>query len=395
MSSLQRVMFVVADSLGVGHAPDADRFASEGAHTAKSVLDAGAASGLSYPTLESWGLRHAACLDGPDGGTGRAWALYETSAACDTPTGHWELFGRRSDVAPPTFPTGFSPAFLERLARAGGVDGFLANEVINGVKVIELYGEEHLASGKPIIYTSADSVVQIAAHEESFSLERLYELCIALRHELDSDATVAEYGRLGRVIARPFVGTVGNFIRTGNRRDWAVPPPDPTALDLLANAGIPSIGIGKIGDIFTHRGLASEVHPDGDAACLDATVDAFDALDRPGMVIVNLVEFDTKYGHMRDPLGYAEHLAWLDARLVELATHLVTGDRIVVTADHGNDPNWVGTDHTRERVPALVWGPDLASGRFDPAPMASLGAGICAGFGIGHSALDASPIDLL
>jgi phosphopentomutase len=387
------VVVVVADGLGVGGAPDAERFDSVGANTAGAALAAADRLGLVTPNLDRLGLR---ALVEPHSGDpeGAAWALVEHSGGCDTPTGHWELMGVTTPIAPPTYPDGFDAELLDELAAACGVEGWLTNGPISGLVVLERCGAEHVTSGLPIVYTSADSVLQIAAHEDHFGLERLLDVCAAARRVLDRRAAAAGTSAIGRVIARPFVGTDGKWARTANRRDWPVPPPSATALDLAAAAGVRVTGIGKIGDIFDHRGLSRELHPraDGpgiDAACLDATVSEMGA---GGLVFTNLVAFDTLYGHPRDVDGYARHLAWFDAAIAAVCDALHDGDRLVITADHGNDPTARGNDHTRERVPGLVWGPDLACrGRRGTAPMAALGAAVLTHLGVDPAPLGVAP----
>jgi phosphopentomutase len=393
--SHRRVVVVVVDGFGVGPAPDALRFGPYLAHTARSVATAADAVGIPLEVLRSWGLGNYLGRPTTPGvstvSTAATWSLVPSSAGCDTPTGHWELMGCATDVAPPTFPDGFDAGFLARLAADAKVDGWLGNCVASGVAVIARYGAEHCAGGRPIVYTSADSVLQIAACEEHFGLERLWQVCASVRTTADSLAAGARTAAVGRVIARPFVHTPEGLHRSNNRRDWAVPPPRPTVLDVASEAGVPVTTIGKIGDIFDHRGCGDELHPAGDAACWVATVDA--VADTPGgLVFTNLVEFDTRYGHPRDPVGYARHLGWLDANLPRVADLLRPGDRLVITADHGNDPRAPGSDHTRECVPAIVWGPDLAvRGWQGAAPMGSLGAAVLAAFGLDPAAIDPPP----
>jgi phosphopentomutase len=266
--------------------------------------------------------------------------------------------------APVVFDWGYfpdtSPSFprelTEALIREAGLPGILGDKHASGTAIIDEFGAEHLRTGKPILYTSVDSVLQIAAHEETFGLQRLYDLCVIARPLCDPY-------RIGRVIARPFVGSAeSGFTRTGNRKDYATPPPSNTILDLLAKAGRTVITIGKIGDIFAHRGTGEEVKPYGNEACLTAAIEAMGRMPDGGFVFANLVDFDTEFGHRRDIPGYAAALEAFDRRVPEIAAVLKPGDLAIITADHGNDPSWRGTDHTREHTPILCFGPEVAPG---------------------------------
>jgi phosphopentomutase len=250
----------------------------------------------------------------------------------------------------PAFPRSLTEAIISR----GRIPGLLALCHASGTAVIEDFGVEHIRTGRPIIYTSADSVIQIAAHEQHFGLQRLYEICQIARdltYELN----------IGRVIARPFIGEApGSFQRTGNRKDFAVRPPSPTLLDVLTAAGRPVISIGKIGDIFAHSGTGQEWKVSGHPALMDKTLKAIDELGEGGFAMVNFVDFDTNFGHRRDPVGYGRLLEDFDRQIPALLSRLKAGDLVIFTADHGNDPTWKGTDHTREQVPVMVYGRDMA-----------------------------------
>jgi phosphopentomutase len=281
----------------------------------------------------------------------------ERSQGKDTPSGHWEIAG-----CPVSFAWGyftdleqsFPPELVEAIIRAGALPGILGNRHASGTAIIDDLAAEHIATGKPICYTSVDSVLQIAAHEEHFGLERLYALCRQVRALVDPL-------RIGRVIARPFVGTAETgYTRTGNRKDFAIPPPDETILDRLAGQGRPVVTVGKIGDIFAHRATGEEIKPFGNAAMLEAALAAWQGLPDGGFCFVNLVDFDTEFGHRRDVPGYAAALEAFDAMLPRLEAALRPGDLAILTADHGNDPTWPGTDHTREHVPILAFGPGIA-----------------------------------
>jgi phosphopentomutase len=353
---MKRVFVLVLDSLGVGALPDAASFGDEGAHTLDHLV--AAAGGLDAPRLIALGLGSVPGVESlprpaePAGAFGRA---AELSPGKDTSTGHWEMMGCPLDRAFPVFPHGFPREILEPFVRRSGLPGVLGNVPASGTEILERLGAEHLATGKPIVYTSADSVFQVAAHAERFGLERLYEICAIAREILDP------FG-VGRVIARPFVGEPGAFRRTYDRRDFSMPPPRETVLDRLARAGIPVVGVGKISDIFTGRGLTRSVHTEGNRDGMSATNRIAQELDH-GLVFVNLVDFDMLHGHRRDVPGYRRALEAFDRDLVELETRLRAGDLVILSADHGNDPTKVDTtDHTREYVPVLATGPAVRPG---------------------------------
>ncbi|TKT74950.1 phosphopentomutase [Aquamicrobium sp. LC103] len=369
-----RAFLFVLDSFGIGGAPDADEFGDAGADTfghieaacADGKADvAGLRSGpLSLPNMRSLGLWHAAALatgrqapdETPDGFYG---AAEEVSSGKDTPSGHWEIAG-----LPVRFDWGYfpdtQPAFPEELTQAitveGNVPGILGNCHASGTEIIERLGEEHIRTGKPIVYTSVDSVIQIAAHETHFGLQRLYDLCKVVRR-------LADPLKIGRVIARPFVGEhAREFERTPNRKDLAVPPPEPTLLDRLTAEGRTVFAIGKIGDIFAQRGISEVRKAPDNMRMFDAALGAMRDAGDGDLVFANFVDFDTNYGHRRDIPGYAAALEAFDQRLPEAFALLQPGDMLVLTADHGCDPGWRGTDHTRERVPVIGTGPGLSAG---------------------------------
>ena len=361
---MSRVFLIVIDSVGIGGAPDADRFFNgdvpdTGANTLGHIAAWRAARGapLELPVMGGLGLWHAAAaavggaapVDPAEG----AWAAAEESSpGKDTPSGHWELAGRPVPfdwtVFPDTVPA-FPPELVERVKELAGTDGILGNCHASGTEIIARLGAEHMKTGWPICYTSADSVFQIAAHEETFGLDRLLTLCRELAPTLHAM-------RVGRVIARPFVGSPEEgFTRTGNRRDFALEPPDTLLCDWVHAAGHPVHAVGKIGDIFSMRGI-DEVRKGDDLTLMGHLDDLVQETRDGALVFANLVEFDSLYGHRRDPGGYAAHLERFDAWLGRFLPRLGEGDLCIVTADHGNDPTWVGTDHTRERVPVLIHG---------------------------------------
>jgi phosphopentomutase len=360
---MSRAFLLVMDSFGIGAAADAARFGDAGADTLGHIA---ASVDLALPNLARLGLGEAAAAStgrrprgfdpvAPEGAYGYA---VEASSGKDTPSGHWELAGVpvTSDWGyfpseRPSFPAALTEALIDR-ARLPGI---LGNCHASGTAIIEELGEVHIRTRKPICYTSADSVFQIAAHEEHFGLERLYEVCGIAREIVDR-------WNIGRVIARPFVGAPGSFKRTVNRRDLAVPPPAPTLLDRLVAAGGTVHGIGKISDIFAGQGVTRSVKAGDNATGFEAMLAAANAAEDRTLVFVNFNDFDTLYGHRRDPAGYARALEEFDARLPALETRLRPGDLVVVTADHGCDPTFKGTDHTREHVPVLAIGPGIAPG---------------------------------
>jgi phosphopentomutase len=343
----RRVILIVLDSVGAGELPDAPAYGDQGSDTLGNIARL---HPLVTPALRRMGLSRVSRV--PDNGDGEPVGAYgrmaEASSGKDSVTGHWELMGLVLDKPFPTFPEGFPPdlirAFEERIGR-----GTLGNKAASGTAIIEELGREHMYTGKPIVYTSADSVFQIAAHEEVVPVPELYRFC-EVAFEL------AAKGRgVGRVIARPFVGVPGAFTRTANRRDFALTPFEPTLLDKLQEAGYEVAAIGKVEDLFAGRGITRAVHTKDDSQGMDE-VQAALASTADGLVFANLVDFDTLYGHRNDPAGYAANLEMIDARLGTLMERLAPGDLLIVTADHGNDPTTPSTDHSREHVPLFVAG---------------------------------------
>lgn len=345
-----RAVVLVLDSVGVGELPDSREYGDEGSNTLANT--ARAVGGLQMPNLGSWGLGNVTSVEGvpaekePAASWGRC---AEISAGKDTTTGHWELMGLRLETAFPTYPAGFPSQVMRAFQEVTGV-GWLGNVPASGTAIIQELGSEHIRTGKPIVYTSADSVLQIAAHEDVIDVARLYHICQQVRESV----AIGEHA-VGRVIARPFTGPDegGLFTRTHRRRDFALPPGSPTALDLLAEAGIPTYGVGKIGEIFAWRGVAESPHITGNMDGVDRMLELMSAKD-DGFVFVNLVDFDMQWGHRNDVAGYARGLEALDGRIPEIWEALDDGDLLIVTADHGCDPTTPSTDHSREYVPVLA-----------------------------------------
>jgi phosphopentomutase len=334
------------DSCGCGAAPDAKAYGDDGSNTLGNMSVK--LGGLTLPHLQGLGLGHLTTILGvPPVAAPRAafGKMREASAGKDTTTGHWEMAGLQVDTAFPTFPNGFPDALMKRFEQTIG-RGTLGNKTASGTEILEELGAEHMKTGKPIIYTSADSVFQIAAHEEVIPVDELMRISEAAR-KLCDELPVA------RVIARPFVGEPGKFKRTYNRRDFSMPPPSATVLDSIADAKLPVVGVGKIWDIFAGRGVTENIHSEGNADGCVRTLEALDKLER-GVVFTNLVDFDMLYGHRRDPAGYYRALQEFDAFLPRLQGKLGPRDLALITADHGNDPTYRGTDHTREYVPLIA-----------------------------------------
>lgn len=392
----RRAIILVLDSLGIGASADADKFGDVGSNTLGSIARA-AASGaanvgrngpLQLPNLSRLGLGHACALSSgyfPEGMDAAApVAAYgyarELSSGKDTPSGHWEIAG-----VPVLFDWGyfhdkqnsFPQALLDELVAKAGLPGYLGNCHASGTEILDRLGEEHMASGKPIFYTSADSVFQIACHEETYGLERLYELCRITREAL------APYN-IGRVIARPFVGSgKGQFSRTGNRKDLAVAPPAPTVLQKLAEAGGQVVSVGKIADIYAHVGITQKYKATGLDELWDTTLAALKTTPGHSIIFTNFVDFDSSYGHRRDVAGYARALEQFDARLPELLAAMGDDDIVILTADHGCDPTWPGSDHTREHIPVLCYGKQVKPGSLgERATFADIGQSVASWLGV-------------
>ena len=380
MAGFKRALVIVLDSLGAGELPDAHRYGDEGSHTLDNLSKA--AGRLHLPNLVSLGLGH---IDGvktiekagnPKGSFGR---MREASPGKDTATGHWEMAGVVLDRPFPVFTDGFSAEIMDKFTSVTG-HGWLWAKAASGTEIIDRFGEEHLATRKLIVYTSADSVFQIAAHDSVLALDELYRVCEKTR-------LLADEYNIGRVIARPFTGRPGAFERVAARRDFAAPPPSETLLDLVKAAGQETVGIGKIGDIFVHKGLTREVHTSSDGEGFDLTIEALASVKR-GFIFTNLVDLDTLYGHRNDPAGYARALEAIDSRLPEVMDALGPDDILFITGDHGCDPTTPSTDHSREHVPLLAFGQSVARGVSlgTRETFADLGATIAEALGAGKTA---------
>jgi phosphopentomutase len=364
-----RAIILVADGLGIGSAPDAEAFGDTGANTFAHVaqsFEQRTGKPLALPNLASLGLAAATkavssvafSLQDETPGAGAYGAAAEISTGKDTPSGHWEMTG-----VPVTFDWGYYPktpecfpkAFMDELTRQTQIPGTLGRCHASGTDIIRELGEEHVRTGKPICYTSADSVFQVAAHEESFGLDRLYAFCEAAR------ALLYE-ANIGRVIARPFIGSnAADFTRTGNRRDYSIEPPNPTLLDVMTEQHMNVSAVGKISDIFAHRGITTSTKATGLPALIDTTIEKIRVEPDNTLIFTNLVNFDQDFGHRRDPAGYADALTYFDQRLEDVLACMTEKDLLLITADHGCDPTWVGSDHTREYVPILAYRHGMAS----------------------------------
>ena len=349
---IDRIIIIVLDSVGIGELPDAYKFGDEGSNTL--VNTAKAVGGLNVPNLESFGLGKIGDIPGVSKGVD-AKAFYgkmiEASAAKDTTSGHWEIMGVITEKPFPTYPEGFPDDVIKEFTTAIG-RSILGNKTASGTEIIKELGEEHIRTGCPIVYTSADSIFQIAACEDVIPIESLYEMCNCARDILKGKHNV------GRIIARPFIVENGIYTRTERRRDFSLPPPEETVLDKAVKKGYEVVGVGKIGDIFAHRGLTREIHATNNRDGVLKTIESI-RRDFKGIIFTNLIDFDMRYGHRNNPEGYAEALESFDKSLPEIVDALKAGDVIIITADHGCDPTTLSTDHSREYVPLLVFGKKL------------------------------------
>jgi phosphopentomutase len=378
----KRICLMVLDSAGIGEMPDAAEWGDAGADTIGNILKSRT---VRLPNLQRIGLgniRPLAGLPAADDPIGSFGKCALRSNGKDTTTGHWEMAGIILDKAFPTYPNGFPPDVVDRFIAGAGVPGILGNIPASGTEIIKQLGEEHVRTGKPIVYTSADSVFQIAAHEEVIPVERLYEICGIARRILDGEH------RVGRVIARPFLGqTAENFTRTENRHDYAVPPPDQNLLPLLEAVGLDVVCIGKIASIYDGVGVTEDLTAKNNEQTVDQTINALGS-GSTGLIFSNLVDFDMLYGHRRDTEGYALALERFDTRLPEILQAMREDDLLIMTADHGNDPTKDGSDHTREYAPLLVYGSRAGAGvdLGTRESLADIGQTIAENFGVRLSA---------
>lgn len=350
--SFKRIHLIVLDSVGIGQAPDAEAFGDVNVHTLGHIAES---MDLSLPGMAEFGLGNIEPLKGisPVKKSKAYWTkLQEQSAGKDTMTGHWEIMGLRIDTPFRVFPNGFPQKLINKIEDFSGRK-VICNRPASGTKIIEELGPEQEETGALIVYTSADPVLQIAAHEEVIPLEELYKICAYVR-----EITSQEPYMIGRIIARPFVGSAGNYQRTANRHDYALDPFGKTTLDALKEAGYQVIAVGKINDIFNGQGITQAIRTKDNMDGVDRLLQVMEQ-DFTGLSFTNLVDFDAKYGHRRDPIGYGKALEAFDRRLGEITSAMRSDDLLMITADHGNDPTYSGTDHTREYVPLLVYSPSL------------------------------------
>ena len=375
--TFRRILLIVLDGAGIGAMPDAPEWGDAGSDTFGHILES---RQLRLPNLQRYGLGNIRPLEGlpslehTEGSYGRC-AL--RSNGKDTTTGHWEMAGIILERAFPTYPNGFPPSVLDRFISETSVPGILGNIPASGTEIIKVLGEEHVKTRKPIVYTSADSVFQIAAHEEVIPLEKLYEMCETARRILDGEH------RVGRVIARPFLGNPGAFYRTENRHDYAVPPPRENLLPALADEDLDVVCIGKIASIYDSLGVTKDLTAKNNEQSINQTINALREKSK-GLIFSNLVDFDMLYGHRRDTEGYARALEHFDARVPEIESAMNVDDLMIITADHGNDPTFPGSDHTREYAPLLVYGKSARSNvnLGTRASLADIGQTIAENFGL-------------
>lgn len=348
----KRIIILVMDSVGIGHAPDAAKFNDEGSNTLGHIE---ATAGLIHcPTLRSLGLANIADIKTDETPVMGAYGkMEEVSTGKDTTSGHWEMMGHPVTVPFPTFYDGFPKELMDTFTKETGY-GYLGNEVASGTEIIERLGVEHMKTGKPIVYTSADSVFQIAAHEDVIPLEDLYRMCEITRNKV----CVGDY-YVGRIIARPFIGKLGHFVRTSNRHDYSRMPEHRMVQQELQAAQIPTVAVGKIGDIYAHVGWDESYPTKSNAHGMNVVPYLLGSSFESGLMMVNLVEFDSLYGHRRNVEGYKRAIEDFDYQLSGLLPLLKDDDLLIITADHGNDPTWHGTDHTREHVPLLAYSPSM------------------------------------
>ncbi|MFF2752638.1 phosphopentomutase [Psychrobacillus sp. NPDC058041] len=391
MNKFKRIHVIVMDSVGIGEAPDAADFGDVGSHTLGHIAEQ--MNGLKMPEMQKLGLGNIDTIKGiepveqPSAYYGK---MQEASVGKDTMTGHWEIMGLNIDKPFKVYPNGFTDELITALEEKTGRK-VIGNKPASGTAILDELGEEHMKTGAIIVYTSADPVLQIAAHEEIVPLEELYHIC-----EIARELTLSPEFLVGRIIARPFIGEPGNFVRTSNRHDYALKPFGRTVMNELQDAGLDVMALGKIYDIFNGEGITSTERTKDNVDGMDKFIATLDK-DFTGISFLNLVDFDASFGHRRDPIGYGKALEEFDARLTEVLPKLTDEDLLIITADHGNDPTMPGTDHTREFVPLTVYSPALNEIRELPLRMtfADIGATIAENFGVAKTAFGESFLSLL
>ncbi|SES34240.1 phosphopentomutase [Psychrobacillus sp. OK032] len=386
MSKFKRIHVIVMDSVGIGEAPDAAAFGDVGSHTLGHIAEK--MNGLNMPEMQKLGLGNIDTIQGIDRvetPTAYFGKMQEASVGKDTMTGHWEIMGLNIDTPFKVYPNGFPEKLITALEEKIGRK-VIGNKPASGTAILDELGEEHMKSGAIIVYTSADPVLQIAAHEEIIPLEELYHIC-----EVARELTLSEEFLVGRIIARPFKGQPGNFVRTSNRHDYALKPFGRTAMNELQDAGFDVLAIGKIDDIFNGEGITSTERTTDNMDGMDKFIATLDK-DFTGISFLNLVDFDASFGHRRDPIGYGKALEAFDARLKEVLPKLTEEDLLIITADHGNDPTMPGTDHTREFVPLILYSPALKEIKELQlcTTFADIGATIADNFGVAKTAFGKS-----
>ncbi|NME07122.1 phosphopentomutase [Psychrobacillus sp. BL-248-WT-3] len=391
MGKFKRIHVIVMDSVGIGEAPDAAAFGDVGSHTLGHIAEK--MNGLKMPEMQKLGLGNIEAIKGiapADQPTAYYGKMQEASVGKDTMTGHWEIMGLNIDKPFKVYPNGFPEELITALEEKTGRK-VIGNKPASGTEILDELGEEHMKTGAIIVYTSADPVLQIAAHEEVVPLEELYRIC-----EIARELTLSPEFLVGRIIARPFIGEPGSFVRTSNRHDYALKPFARTAMNELQDAGLEVMAIGKINDIFNGEGITSTVRTKDNMDGMDKFIVTLDK-DFTGISFLNLVDFDALYGHRRDPIGYGKALEEFDARLKEALPKLTSDDLLIITADHGNDPTMPGTDHTREFVPLTVYSPRFTEIKELPLRMtfADIGATIADNFDVKPTAFGESFLSLL